>query len=234
MNPELQNYIRQARAIGKSNEIITQELSSGGWTPSDISQALGLGTVAPITATTSVVAGVMGGKIIAGIVVGLIVVGGGGVFVWNKMQENTLEVQLENQLEQVYGGNADVKVGNNFSDIQIKTDTGSFSSSGDVGSMPAGWPSEIPQYPNSKIGTSVNNSANGSTQLIVALTTQDNPEQVIEYYKPRFSSNGWTNIKTESFSGTFVVSGEKNGHLMAINANNASGETRIGMIYRNK
>ena len=42
------------------------------------------------------------------------------------------------------------------------------------------------------------------------------------------------NIKTESFSGTFVVSGEKNGHLMAINANNASGETRIGMIYRNK
>src|SRR3989338_8956753 len=107
MNPELQNYIKQARAMGKSNEIITQELSSGGWTPADISQALGLGTAAPMSATTSAVAGVMSGKIIASTIIGLVVLGGGGVFVWNKMQENTLEVQLENRLKQAYGGKAD-------------------------------------------------------------------------------------------------------------------------------
>lgn len=235
MNPELENYIKQARAMSKSNEVITQELSSGGWTPSDISQALGLSTAAPLSATASVATGVMSGKVIASTIIGLIVLGGGGVFVWNKIQKKSIEVQIENGLEQTYGGKADVKIGNNPGDIQIKTDRGSFSSGGyAAGSMPAGWPSEIPQYPNSKINTSLNNSENGSMSLIVALTTRDSPQQVIEYYKPILTSNGWTNIKTESFSRIFVVSGEKYGNLMGINASSVTGKTSIGMIYRNK
>ena len=233
MNPELQNYIRQARAMGKSNEIITQELSTGGWTPADISQALGLGTAAPMSAATSAVASVMSGKIIAGTIGILIVVGGGGAYVWNNMQKKALEVQIEKGLDNVYGNGSQVKIGENNHDISIKTNAGSLSTSGDIGSMPAGWPSEIPQYPGSKINVSVNNPSNGSG-LIVALTTQDSPNKVIDYYKPKLESNGWTNIKTENFSSMFVVSGEKNGHIMAINATNASGETRIGMIYRTK
>jgi hypothetical protein len=40
VNPELQNYIRQARQAGKSDEIIRAELKTGGWTDLDISQAL--------------------------------------------------------------------------------------------------------------------------------------------------------------------------------------------------
>lgn len=234
MNPELQNYIKQARAMGKSNEIITQELSSGGWASADISQALGLGTVAPLSATTSVVAGVMSGKIIASTVIGLIILGGGGVLVWNKMQKKSVETQVENALEQTYGGNADVKIGNDFKDIQIKTDRGSFSTNSSGNSMPAGWPSEITQYPNSKISTSVDSSRSGSATLGVILTTSDSPDKVIEYYRSILDSNGWTNIKYESFSSSFTIAGEKNGHVLGIIAGIIKGETRIHMSYHNK
>ena len=40
MNSALENYIKQARQVGKTDEIIRQELKTGGWTDIDISQAL--------------------------------------------------------------------------------------------------------------------------------------------------------------------------------------------------
>ena len=96
MNPELQKYIRQARSIGKSNEVITQELASGGWTPADISQALNLSPVSTTgTATSATVTGGVSAKIIASIVTILLILGAGGYFVYSK-NKKTLETNVGN------------------------------------------------------------------------------------------------------------------------------------------
>jgi len=239
ITPELQQYINQQKSAGASDVQIRQNLlTQGGWSQADLDQAFGVqGSMPQMAQGTPIYSGTVQPnntkKIAMGIVALIVLVAVAG-FGWNWMQKKSLEGQLENSLEQAYGGNADVKIGKDYRDISVKTDTGSFSTGGNIKSMPAGWPSEIPQYPNSKISTSMSNSESGSAQLIVALTTQDPPEKVIAFYELKFDFNGWTNIKSESFGGMFVVSGEKNGHLMAINVHNAGGQTNIGMIYRNK
>jgi hypothetical protein len=85
MNPELQNYIKQARIMGKSDQTITQELSSGGWTQADINQALGSPILGTSAVGSAVVAtGGISGKIVGIIAVILIILGVGGYFVYSK------------------------------------------------------------------------------------------------------------------------------------------------------
>jgi hypothetical protein len=85
MNPELQNYMRQAKLAGKSDEIITNELISGGWTPADVSEALGSQT-AGVAGTSAVTVGTggMGGGMMAIIAIVLIILGAGGYFMYSK------------------------------------------------------------------------------------------------------------------------------------------------------
>ncbi len=57
MNQDLKNYIDQARAAGKNDETIKQELRSTGWQESDISEAFGAtpaSVAAPVTAAAAV------------------------------------------------------------------------------------------------------------------------------------------------------------------------------------
>ena len=103
MSPELQNYIKQARLMGKNNELITQELSSGGWTPSDISQALNFNPATGVgmgaTTSAAVVSG-MSGKLVAIIIVTLLVMGAGGYFVYSKnLFSKTPSITSENNTD---------------------------------------------------------------------------------------------------------------------------------------
>ena len=56
-NQELSNYVSQARAAGKTNEVIKQELRASGWQETDISEALGPG-MAPVKTKSNLTVGV--------------------------------------------------------------------------------------------------------------------------------------------------------------------------------
>lgn len=82
---QLSDFIQEARSAGKADDVISQELSSQGWTNADITQALGgavspAPSIPPISPLPAVAAG--GGVSAVAIGVGVLVVAllGGGVY----------------------------------------------------------------------------------------------------------------------------------------------------------
>jgi len=100
MNIDLKNFIDQARAAGKSDEVIKQELSKAGWQAGDISEALSTAPTASSLGVASVGASLISGKIIAAVVAVLLILGAGGYFMFfNKgsqvVQDNQSPVNNE-------------------------------------------------------------------------------------------------------------------------------------------
>jgi hypothetical protein len=227
VNQQLLDYIKQQINQGVSRETINNNLIQQGWSGQDLNEAFS-------TASPNIGSSPQKGKtgLIIGIVIGLVVLCGLLFVGWNMMQKKAAEVQLENVLENALGGNADVKIGDN-NDFSIKTDKGSLAV-GNSASMPSGWPSEISQYPGSKIEMSSNSSDSGSPQSVMSLATGDSPEKVMAYYKSILNTSGWTNLQDQSFGSFFTIGAEKGAHALAITATVVSGETKVNMIYHEK
>ncbi len=85
MNQDLKNYIDQARAAGKNDDAIKQELRGAGWQESDISEGFG-GSIssAPVTASVAASASSSATKWIAMAVVGVLVLGAGAYFAFGR------------------------------------------------------------------------------------------------------------------------------------------------------
>lgn len=59
--------------------------------------------------------------------------------------------------------------------------------------LPAGFPAEqVPQYPDSTIIETGFQRAPGGDQFIASMVTQDEPSDVMEYYRDQLEGNGWT------------------------------------------
>jgi len=84
MNLDLKNFIDQARTVGKSDEVIKQELSKAGWQGADISEAFSTAPVASSLGVAPVGASLISGKIIAAVVAVLLILGAGGYFILSK------------------------------------------------------------------------------------------------------------------------------------------------------
>ena len=100
--PELQNYIRQSRTSGMTDEQIRQNLASQGWTEADISQALGSNSAASATSVVASV-GVTGwltGKVITIIIAALLILGGGAYFALSKKGSPPQQEISDNTLPQ--------------------------------------------------------------------------------------------------------------------------------------
>lgn len=75
-NPQLQSYVSQSRATGMSDDQIRQSLQAQGWTEADISEALGMTSVAePISAGSSGLS-----KKILIIILAILIAGGAGAY----------------------------------------------------------------------------------------------------------------------------------------------------------
>jgi hypothetical protein len=109
---QIQGYINQSRAAGKTNEIIQQELRNAGWQEADISQAFNVG-VAPTSITPSVTPTMTSGasattatvatistavivKISIAIVAILAVAGGGYTYYKNNVASSTTQQTDQN------------------------------------------------------------------------------------------------------------------------------------------
>src|SRR3989344_3536604 len=82
MNQDLENYIKQSREAGKSDEIIKQELRASGWSEVEISQALGTQTVPSTVSGTSITTWLTA-KTLAIIIAALVAMGGSAYFIFS-------------------------------------------------------------------------------------------------------------------------------------------------------
>lgn len=89
MNPDLQNYINQARALGKADEVIKSELLNTGWAEADIVQVLG-GSQVVVGGTAVAVSSGFGAYLYVVIVIVLVVFIAGGF--WFYFSSNTFTV----------------------------------------------------------------------------------------------------------------------------------------------
>lgn len=60
------------------------------------------------------------------------------------------------------------------------------------GSLPAGWPTDVPQYPGSTVGFSGSaNDNNGKPVIAAVFTTKDSMAKVDEFYTKQMLAKGW-------------------------------------------
>jgi uncharacterized membrane protein len=77
--------------------------------------------------------------------------------------------------------------------------------------VPAGFPSDVPIYPGSKV---ILSSKTKDGNYSVSLTTTDSKSKVDSYYQTELSKNGWSasdggEINSETFSGTSLTKGSQ-------------------------
>jgi hypothetical protein len=161
---ELENYIKQSRAQGMSDDQIRQNLLSGGWNKVDLDQALSEHH-APLatnhTTQKSYKKLVITILIILSLPI-LLALGIYGAFVYMAMQNTTTGTILQNN-KVPSGTGCD-------SAIIIPKPT-----------LPSGWSSDLPIYPNSILKVSYEmNETTGGIQM--GYCTNDNVDMVAEYF----------------------------------------------------
>ena len=89
MNQDLENYIKQARSSGQTDEQIKQALKSNGWQEADINQAFGGQSPTPEIASVATKSWLTG-RIIAIVIALLVIAGGTGAyfFLYSKKLNN--------------------------------------------------------------------------------------------------------------------------------------------------
>lgn len=102
----------------------------------------------------------------------------------------------ESIIEKGLGENAKVNIKDG--NIDIKTDKGTFSTSG---KLPDNFPTDVPTYPGAKIISTITapeNDENGGG-IVVGFETSDSITKVASFYKAELTKNAWET--TENFDG---------------------------------
>ena len=119
---------------------------------------------------------------------------------------------------QTYTGKdgSSVTVSGGGTNISIKSDDGQTT----VGMMNSQYPSAfpVPQYPGSKISTNMAITAQGSGsnngQTIVMLNSNDQPSQIVQFYKEKLGTAGWKIENTlENASASYVGAVKDSAHM---------------------
>ncbi len=82
--------------------------------------------------------------------------------------------------------------------------SGSFSFGGE---LPTGFPTDVPIYPNSKVGftSSSKSSNNGKDEYTATFTVGAKVADVVNFYKTKLPANGWTITAEQNFFGSSIT-----------------------------
>lgn len=139
------------------------------------------------------------------------------------------EKLAETILQHEAGPGTDVDVNGNA--VTIKSNEGAVTVGG--GSLPEGWPSDVPLYAGASVQYSGKN-ADGSSGVIAIST--DTTEKVVAYYKAEMEKNGWKSKQTMIAGGanaSLYEKGDKNVSVAIMGGSGGSGTT-ITMGYQVK
>ncbi|OGC46540.1 hypothetical protein A2V49_00650 [candidate division WWE3 bacterium RBG_19FT_COMBO_34_6] len=171
-------------------------------------------------------------KIIVIVAVLLIIFIVGSMFVSRIVSRKLGEKTLERAMEKASGGKVDVDVNQDGDKVEMtwETEEGQVQVSS-KGTLPKGFPSQIPLYKGYKIAGSMttDNGASGT----VSLSVSDDTEKVYSYYQDEFESNNWNISSTYSADEAKYISVEKDDFRVSIivNKDTNSEDTMIVISY---
>jgi hypothetical protein len=108
-----------------------------------------------------------------------------------KVGETASERLAEKMVEQSSGGKVDVDLKNGGATITDKETGNTTTVDAKGGKMPEGWPTNIPQYPGSKVTQSSATDTEKGKSFSIILETQDAVDKVNEFYAKELKGAGF-------------------------------------------
>lgn len=102
------------------------------------------------------------------------------------------------------------------------TETGTQVSVGQGATIPDGFPTEIPQYPDGKVTGAVMGGTN-QVGAMLNFTASDDAATVSDWYKTTLNGSGWTTGSTFNWEGNYTTTYEKDGNTIAVSITAGSG-----------
>ncbi len=161
-------------------------------------------------------------KVIIGIVVAVFVVVAGCKMALRSIGQNIAEKMIED----ASGGKADVDMKNGS--MTITTSEGTVTTG--TGKVPDGWPTDVPVYAGATVQFSgMNNAGAGQGGMALVLTSKDDAETIVKYYKTTLQAGGWTVVNTMEAQGSTILLLTKDTKALSLSITGANGETSITM-----
>lgn len=176
--------------------------------------------------------------VIVVVVLGAVVLGG-GFFAMRAIKERVSqkvgqkigESMVEKAIEQGTGQKADVNA--DEKSVSIKTDSGTFSASGEgTVKLPADFPTDVYVPSDAKISFATSTPANAASGtkagFMIGFGTSQSVSDVVAKYKSEMAKNGWV-METESNYGGMIVNFTKGSRSTLITvATNEGQDTSLG------
>ena len=151
-----------------------------------------------------------------------------GWWAFSKLGRKAGEKAVEGAIEKAAGGKADVNY-NNDGSVDIKTDEGSASTSGQ---LPDNWPNDVPVYTDSAITYSGStNPQTGAAGAAIIFTNSASAKTILDYYKKELTAQGWTIDQSATSGGVSVLSAAKDQRKLglAITENGGLSQATLGI-----
>lgn len=163
------------------------------------------------------------GLIIVVVVILLLLVGG---FIIKKVIGAVGNKVVEKAIEKSAGNGTDVDFSNGTYKATDKN--GNTVSIGGNAQLPSDWPSDVPQYPGSKLTFSGSNSgSNGKAAMGIVMTTSDSPDKVAAYYRDQLTNDGWVVKANSSAQGASSLAFEKGDRAAIVIVADGEGTTNV-------
>jgi hypothetical protein len=121
-------------------------------------------------------------------------------------------------------GATGVKVDKSGTGVTVTGKDGSSLTSSADGTLPEGFPSDMPLYQNAKITTGLASDSGTGKAFVVALTTTDAPADVLAWYESQLKDKGWNVTSTMKTGDGGLLGGEKGTSAFTLAVTNGSGD----------
>lgn len=101
--------------------------------------------------------------------------------------------------------------------------------------LPAGWPDDVPVYPEAKIELSGVKQDGGRAQGIGAIfITADSVQKAVDFFAEELPKRGWTLEQTAEINDAQILSAKKGNREFGLSAAATAGQTRITIAITTK
>lgn len=148
------------------------------------------------------------------------------VFVGAGCFKRAAETSVENTINARTGGEGEIDITDDTYNYEDK-ETGARASVGEDARIPDDFPSDVPRYWNAKILAATVMPNQEATLLYM---TDDEPSQVMQWYKDEFSSKQWEQQSDSNFNGRLMRVYQKDDVMISIAVSEANGNTSVTVI----
>ncbi len=148
-----------------------------------------------------------------------------------RSSEKAAEKAAEKSIEKAMGGDADVDISEEGMEMKTETEEGTMSlSAGDKAKVPEDFPSDVYVYE----GAAVDMVMDHPEAFMVMLSTDDPLSKVVDIYKKKLTSEGWTKQTAMDMGDTQMLLYVKDDRMAKVTVADDEGVTRINLTADRK